>query len=361
MTLSTIAYFITDHGFGHAGRAAAIMAAMERLVPHIRFELFTTSPKWIFEDSVKNAFGCHSVQTDVGLVQLSPLEEDLAATVRALKHWIPFDGIQVQRLADLVNRLACHLVICDISALGIAVARRAGVPSVLIENFTWDFIYGAYTKQAPEMKAFASYLTDQYAQADVRIQTEPLCSRVDGTICLSPISRVPRTPPAVIRGQLKTPEEAKMVLVSMGGVPDQFRFLDRMPGDIDPYIVIPGSNRHTISHEKVIQLPAHSRFFHPDLLSAADLLIGKAGYSTTAEAYHAGIPFAYVARPQSPESPALERFITHRMESRAISAQTYADGQWLQMLPDLLKLQKFSITEENGSTAVARWIGDRYL
>ncbi len=361
MRSATIAYFITDHGFGHASRSAAVMAALESLVPAVRFELFTTSPRWLYEDSLNNTFGYHSVPTDVGLVQLSPLEEDLEATCRALQKWLPFDEALIQHLSDQVNRLGCHLVICDISALGIAVARKAGIPSVLVENFTWDWIYAAYGSAFPEMNGFANDLKKQYDQADMHIQTEPLCNEIDGAIRLAPISRSPKTPPSIIRNQLNIPSHAKMVLVSMGGVPDRFRFLDQLPEAIAPFIVIPGSKHPAVSHRKVIQLQAHSRFYHPDLLAAADLLIGKAGYSTVAEAYHAGVPFGYVARSQSPESPALEQFIETHMVSRPISAETYSDGRWLQKLPELLKLHKKIDCKENGADKAARLIADLYL
>ena len=361
MRSATIAYFITDHGFGHASRSAAVMAALERMVPEVRFELFTTSPRWLYEDSLANIFGYHSVQTDVGLVQLSPLDEDLEATCRALQKWLPFEEALIQQLADQVNRLGCRLVMCDISALGIAVARKAGVPSVLVENFTWDWIYAAYGEMFPEMVGFSNDLNEQYDQADMHIQTEPLCNDVEGAIRLAPISRSPRTPPSIIRDQLSIPSHAKMVLVSMGGVPDRFRFLEQLPEAIAPFIVIPGCDRPAVSHLKVIQLPAHSRFYHPDLLAAADLLIGKAGYSTVAEAYHAGVPFGYVARSQSPESHALEQFIETHMVSRPISAETYSDGRWLQKLPELLDLRKKINGEENGADKAARLIADQYL
>ncbi|MBI5895745.1 MAG: hypothetical protein HZB24_07000, partial [Desulfobacterales bacterium] len=101
---------------------------------------------------------------------------------------------------------------------------------------------------------------------------------------MPPIARTPRTEPGEIRRRLKIPEGAPMVLLSMGGVPDQFQFLSRLPERIDAYIVIPGANNMSSPHPKVILLPTHSGYFHPDLLQAADLLIGKAGYSTIAEA-----------------------------------------------------------------------------
>ena len=356
----TFAYFITDHGFGHASRAAAVMAAMQRVSPRVRFELFTTCPRWIFEDSLQGGFGYQEVRADVGMVQRSPLEADLDATLRELEGWMPFDTTLIDRLAQAVTERQCRVVVCDISPLGVAVAKSASLPCVLIENFTWDWIYAPYLRQVPALAVHAEFFRNIYDAADLRIQTEPLCRAVDGAVRVAPISRAPRTAPEALRARLNIPTDARMVLVSMGGVPDRFQFLERLPAVLDAFIVIPGAGDMPRSHEKVIPLPARSGFFHPDLLRAADLLIGKAGYSTIAEAFHTGVPFGYIARTQSPESPALERFITACISSRPISTDDYTTGRWMEMLPELLALPRGPPAGPNGADEVSRLLWERY-
>lgn len=68
-----MAYFISPHGFGHAARAAAVIGALQELHPAFRFEIFTTVPYWFFEDSLACHLGYHSLGTDVGLGQKTPL------------------------------------------------------------------------------------------------------------------------------------------------------------------------------------------------------------------------------------------------------------------------------------------------
>ena len=69
----SIAYFISPHGYGHAARAAGVMEAVHELNPSIRFEIFTKVPSWFFDDSSSGNFGYHSLLTDIGLVQRTPL------------------------------------------------------------------------------------------------------------------------------------------------------------------------------------------------------------------------------------------------------------------------------------------------
>jgi len=42
--MPTLAYFITPHGFGHAARACAVMAAAQQRIPNLLSEIFTRSP-----------------------------------------------------------------------------------------------------------------------------------------------------------------------------------------------------------------------------------------------------------------------------------------------------------------------------
>ena len=357
MALSTsIAYFITPHGFGHASRAAAVMAALSGMVPDIRFELFTTCPRQIFTASLNTEFGYHPTQSDIGLVQSSPLSEDLAATCRQLDQMLPFKKNLVDALADTIRTLNCRLVICDIAPLGIAAARAVGLPSILVENFTWDWIYCGYLKAAPGLQPHIEYLAQIFRQADHRIQTFPLCNPVDGCPKTAPIGRGAKSDRARTRSRLGIDERDKMVLVSMGGVPDRFDFLSRLPERMAPFLVIPGADGRPSPHPKVRLLPTHSDFYHPDLMAAADALVAKAGYSTIAEAYQCGLPFGYVRRPQSPESDALEKFISENMPAKAIAPETYIDGSWITALSDLLNMPRSASQRENGAGQAARII-----
>lgn len=355
-TSPTIAYFITPHGFGHASRAAAVMAALSELIPGIRFELFTTCPHQIFTASLETDFGYHPTLTDIGLVQTSPFAEDLAATCRQLDHMLPFNSTVVEDLAKTIRKLNCRLTVCDIAPLGIAAARAAGLPSVLVENFTWDWIYGGYLKAAPGLQPHIEYFSHIFRQADHHIQTCPLCRPVPDAFQTAPISRRARATRTQVRSRLSIEGGDKMVLVSMGGVPDRLDFLSRLPEQIGPFLVIPGTDGRSSPHPKVIMLPRHSDFYHPDLMWAADALVAKAGYSTIAEAYQCGLPFGYVSRPQSPESDALENFITRHLPARVISPESYADGTWIGGLPELLRLPRIVSQRENGAWQAARII-----
>lgn len=355
-----MAYFISSHGFGHAARSAAVMTALNQLDPAIRFEIFTQIPDWFFESSLAGPWGYHSVLTDIGLVQKTSLIEDVPETVRRLQQFLPFNPNQIEALAQQVLKLNCGLVICDIAPLGIAVAQAAHIPAVLIENFTWDWIYQAYLPADPRLEPYITYLSQLFKAADYHIQAEPVCQpHPDAHLTTAPISRPLQTGPAQIRRQLDVPLSSKMVMLTMGGVPWQYTFLEQLETHNGFHFIIPGVGSRIERRGPVVLLPNDSGFFHPDLINAADVVIGKAGYSTLAEVYQAGVPFGYISRQQFPESEPLAAYITQHMAGLPIPAEQFQDGSWLSFLPELLALPRRSHETPNGAAQAARFIWDK--
>ena len=354
--MMNIAYFISPHGFGHAARASAVMAVLREIEPAIHFEVFTRVPRWFFDDSVAGSFTYHSLLTDIGLVQETALREDVAKTVESLDRFLPFDSRSIDRLADRLTRSKCNLILCDIAPLGIAVGQAARLPSVLIENFTWDWIYQPYTRDDHRIQKHAAYFAGLFRAADYHVQTEPICLRRFADLRTGPVSRAPRTPRRRTRERLGIPGRAKAVLITMGGIPGKYEFLHRLQAQCGVYFVIPGSFSSVERRANLVLLPHRSEFFHPDLVAACDAVIGKLGYSTVAEAYHAGLPFGYVARPRFRESARVARFVQARMEGLEIREAEFQNGGWLSRLPELLARPLIRRREANGALRVAEFI-----
>jgi hypothetical protein len=351
-----IAYFISPHGYGHAARATAVMDALSSLNRQIGFEIFTQVPRWFFEDSLEYPFGHHALLTDIGLAQQNSLAEDLPETVRRLATFLPFDPTLLANLARQVNRLDCQMVVCDISALGIAVAKAAGLPAVLVENFTWDWIYEGYLAAEPSLGPFITEFQTWFAAADYHLQTEPVCQPRPASLTTRPISRKSRTPAGETRQKLGLPAHAKVVLLTMGGIPWQYTFLEKLAGPQEYYFIIPGAADRPERQDNLVLLPHHSEFYHPDLVNAADAVIGKLGYSTLAEVYQAGIPFGYIVRPDFRESEVLTRYIDQHMSGLAITTTQFVNGEWVSLLPGLLALPRLKHCAANGAEQAAQFL-----
>jgi len=353
-----VAVFVSPHGFGHAARACSVMSALHQRVPQIRFEIFTTVPRWFFADSLHAPFALHRVITDVGLVQHTSLHEDLNATVQRLEELAPTAPACAEHLAARLQHLGCRLVLSDISPLGLSAARVAGLPGVLVENFTWDWIYSGYAPAAPGIERHVDAVASAVADADLHIQATPVCRLHPAARVVPPVSRSPRSSPAEVRSRLGIPPEAPLVLITMGGVPWDYDSLDVLCRHPTAYFVVPGGGRQPQRLGRLTILGHRSAYYHPDLIRASNVVVAKLGYSTLAEVFHAPAAFAFIARSRFPESAPLSRFALEEMAASEIPEQEFTTWRWLQRLDELLGRARPHTPSENGASKAARLITD---
>lgn len=353
-----IAYFISPHGYGHAARSCAVMEAVHAVHDAVEFEIFTQVPRWFFQDSLSGIWRYHPVLSDIGFSQKTPLEIDLQDTISRLDEFYPLDRALVDNLAEKVRRRGCVFTVCDIAPLGIAVARTAGIPSVLVENFTWDWLYEDYATD-PGMVQHIRHLKALFNAADFHIQTEPVCRRDEhADLVTGPVSRKTRMAPAEVRERLGIPYSEKVVLITMGGIRSKFPFLEILR-DQEMRFIIPGSARIPRKEANLILLPQRSEYFHPDFVAASDAVVGKIGYSTLAETYRAGIPFGYIMRKDFRESGTLVSFVKKHMMGLPVGEEEFRSGTWVTLLPRLLAMGGILPGQSDGSQSIAEFLSQK--
>lgn len=333
-----MAAFVSPHGFGHAARTSAVMAEA-----HIRgraaFELFTTAPRWFFDESVPEIFRLHEEVVDVGFRQHSALRCDPVGTADALRGVVPFDERRVKELADAVRGAGCRAVLCDIAPLGVAVAEAAGLPSLLVENFSWGWLYEPFAAEVTELATAGAFLDEWAGRATVHVQTRPLCVRDPSLEVVDPIGRPPRRDRSSARRAFGLAEADTVIVVTMGGHGEDLAFLDRLRAMGDVRFVVTGAES-TEERGNLLLFDNQSPLYMPDLLRAADAVVAKLGYGTIAEVWREGIPFAQVTRPNFREMPPLEAFAARELSGFLLSADEYAEGAWIDRLPELLALPR---------------------
>lgn len=355
--MKAIAYFISPHGFGHAARATAIMTTLHQLDPEICFEIYTLIPEWFFSESLIAPFHYHALKTDIGLIQSSPLAEDPSATLHALNQFFPFSQDHIGQIAQNLADRCCLYAICDISPLGILAGKTAGIPTVLIENFTWDWIYENYSQEYPGFSKHITLLNEVFQKPDIHILAQPYCQpAADAQLVARPISRSPKKDPRAIRSDLGIAKNEKMILITMGGIPQSFHSMESLGRFSNAVFVIPGGGQQFIRTGNLILLPHHSSFYHPDLINACDAAVGKAGYSTIAELYNAGIPFGYFSRNSFRESSFLTAFIDENMPGIEMQGQQISDTDWQNQIPELLSLPRAHRDQTNGAFQIAEFL-----
>jgi hypothetical protein len=387
-----LAVFVSPHGFGHAARTAAVLAALRALRPALEATLFTSVPRWFFEESLDFPVDYRLLVSDVGLVQRSAVEEDLAATVERLERfWAEAKGFHLGEIRRQLCDAGACAVLCDISPFGLLAAKTADLPTVLLENFTWDWIYEPLVEREPRFAPWVERLRALFALADLHLRAEPSCGAETAALeqapasptglsyfpsmrvfpsssssssssvptVVPPIARQPRATREATRARLGVEGGRPLVLVSFGGVPWLFERLDRWRAAADFDFVVPGGAEREERRGNLLLLPHHTPLFHPDLVAAADVVVGKLGYSTVAEADAAGARLLYLPRPGFREHAVLERFVRERLPCDEMPLDELRSGAWLERLPALLARPRPPASPSAGAARAAEAIVQR--
>ncbi|HVJ26827.1 MAG TPA: hypothetical protein VM493_04765, partial [Vicinamibacterales bacterium] len=158
----SVCFYISGHGFGHASRQIEIINALARgrtasgaSSTDVDIVIRTSAPAWLFERTAHQPFTLLAGPCDTGIVQFDSLRLDERATAEEAA---AFYGTLPERAADEARLLREHdvrLVICDAPPLACAAAAVAGVPAIVLSNFTWDWIYEGYestfARHAPQV------------------------------------------------------------------------------------------------------------------------------------------------------------------------------------------------------------------
>jgi hypothetical protein len=278
------------------------------------------------------------VASDPGMVQRGPFDADLDATARALDAWL--DGIDeaAESVAAELESAGSAVVLCDIDALGILAAAQAGIPSVLIENFRWDWIYAELPEATDALRDAARRIGAIYRRADLHLQVAPVCDPVERAVKIDlPVARAARASRDEARAELGLGPAERVVLVTMGGVPGEEPPLDALWRRSDLTFVLTGAAR-TERLRNVLRLAQSEPLYLPDLVRASDGVVAKLGYSTAAETWREGRPMMRVTRPLWPETPAMSLWAARNVPGFEIDDSALRSGEWMARLDELLAL-----------------------
>lgn len=305
-----IAAYVTGHGFGHATRTAEVLRAVRRLEPGLPITIVSTAPADLFEGVVSGPLRLRRLACDVGLVQKDALTIDEPATAAAWReHARGFDTL-VQAEATRLRQGHARVVLGDVPPLAFAAAAEAGVPSVALANFSWDWIYRHLAAREPALAEAAAHSAACYSRCGLllRLPFAGDLSAFPTTEDIALVARRPRVSRFDARRRLGLPS-GPLVLLSFGGI--------GMPG-FDPAVLadLTGLSFFAVAEGSVgsgpARLPDNASFVprdrlrasglgYEDVVGAADVVVTKPGYGIVSDAIGAGTAVVYTERGDFPE------------------------------------------------------------
>ena len=301
--LSSILYYITGHGYGHAVRSHQVIRALASARPDLSIHVRTTAPEWLFGNSpTRVTYSRHSI--DVGIVQRDSLRMELAETLEACRQLHDRLPEIIRGELAFIRANDIRLIIGDTPPLCFEIAARAAIPSVSITNFTWDFIYRAYADDDHGFAPLIDELTAFYGKASLALTLPHPCdtSMFPRQQAIPWITRRSLLTKLEARAKFALPQSATIVLLSFGGLG-----LDRLPWEKlkqqQQFLFVTTGDAKK-SNGNVLVLPDRQSQYE-DLVRAGDAIVTKPGYGIVADVLAHQAPILYTDRGEFPEYPRL--------------------------------------------------------
>jgi L-arabinokinase len=361
-----IVWYISGHGFGHASREIEIINALRDRRPDVPIVVRTGATRWIFDLTLRAPVDFQQTECDTGVVQIDSLRLDEAETVRrAAAFYAGFDA-RVAAERDVLRSILPSLVVGDVPPLAFAAARAAGVPSIAIANFTWDWIYEGYEPERFGAPDLVRQIRDACAQADLFLRL-PMwggfdMARTEATFDLPLVARRSARDPLDTRKALGLPVDRTLVLLSFGGhglkglSPAAFdtfgdEFVAVITGHLEMSEAAHLSRRGVIEFDEQALYDAGWRY--EDLVAAVDVVATKPGYGIIAECAAHETAILYTSRGRFVEYEVLVRDMPRYVRSQFIPQEALFAGEWRAFLEELLRQDRPSPADVSGAAAAA--------
>ena len=326
---SAIAFYISSHGYGHAGRQQALIRSLADagLTVHVR----SAAPHKFFDGP---GIIHHSQAYDVGVIQPSALRVDPVATHRAYTALMTERDAIIQAELAYIRQQNIGLIVGDMPPIAFAIAYAAGLPSVAITHFTWDWVYSAYIAHEPAFADIVAQIRADYGLASVALRL-PFAHEFDMfphvedmPLLVNPITR--QRPQ--LEAELDIPPGQRIALLSMGGHSWDGGDLSALrQQDSWTFLVMPDLFARMADWPQIRCIPDNFPAFH-DLIAAADVVIGKAGGSTVSECLAHQTPMLYTLRDDFRENVLLDEALQRYLHSQRLDQQQLLQGDWISQL-----------------------------
>ncbi|NDL67713.1 hypothetical protein [Anaerotalea alkaliphila] len=303
--MKTIAYYISDAGFGHMTRSLAII---EHLLETTEHDIYISGSE-VQTDYTKIYLASHldrikfdKVQTDARTVYVDhSFEVDVKATEDNIREFLAGLGeaVETEMLRLKHRNVAC--VVTDLSILGIKVAKALGRPVVGISNYTW---YHRYKKYGIGEELIAPYL-EAYNEMD-KMLTLGLSDSMDGLACpTEQVGFVARKTNSAADRMLRTSywPSAYVSIGQMANYSEKEIAVDFPDGH-----VFATGNVKLRGNVHVAPLPARVGNTQ-DYVASSSMAIIKPGWASVAECLVYGVPFGVVKTNRAEDGEIVEKLV----------------------------------------------------
>ena len=366
--MATVTFYISGHGYGHASRQIEIINSLARHMPTLGILVRTSAPRWLFDRTVRAPFRFFECPCDTGIVQIDSLRLDEEESVRRAASFYATFEERVAREAAFLHEHRVDLVVCDAPPLACAAAEMAGRQSIVISNFTWEWIYGGYRALFERIGPHViPTIRQAYAEAREgwRLPMHGGFADIRSVKDLPWVARhATVTRDAVLR-RLAIPSDRPLALASFGG----YGVRDLDPATLDCLstwtVVITGRETPAALPNGVAFVDESALYAsglrYEDLVAACDVVVSKPGYGIISECIANDTALLYTSRGHFVEYDVMVREMPRVLRCAYIDQESLLAGRWHAALDELLAappVQAPPLTD--GADVAASWLA-RYI
>jgi hypothetical protein len=323
MKRPTVYITITNHGFGHATRTAAVAATIQKLFPEVLLIMTTTAPRWLLECYIEGDFIHRPRAYDLGVVQADSLQMDKEATRAKLLEIRKNQDSLVASEVNFIQQNSVGLILADIPFLAANIAKAANIPCWMSSNFGWDFIYRSWGDTE-----IADWISDCYSKSD-RLFRLPFYEPMEAFTNITDIGLTggsPRYTADELRTiwQIHTPKE-QTILLTFGGLGLQkipYHNLQQFPDW--QFIAFDVSAPELPNLLKITD----KKWRPVDMMPICGRVVSKPGYGTFAEATKLGVPLVSMTRDDFAEATFLLQGISNYNHHQILTPAEFFQGNW---------------------------------
>ena len=367
LPMSTIFFYVSGHGYGHASRQVEIIRALRAKRGDIRLFVRTSAPSWLFERGLGDLVELSHVEVDTGVVQIDSLKVDVAASTAQASAFHEQLEARSESEARLLTACRADLVVADIPPLAFSAAARAGLPAAAAANFTWDWIYGAYQSEVARTPNLVPRIQRAYATAAVawRLPMHGGFESFSRIVDVPHVARRSSRDPRDVRKILNLPTTQPLVLISFGryGLSE----IDwSTVATITDYGIVLTHNGNQYTAVDGVRLGAGSPFrlvdegtlrrsglSYEDLVRAMDAVITKPGYGIIAECAANDTAVLYTSRGRFIEYDILVEAMPRYVRCGYIPQDALFRGDWKPPLDALLAAPRPAAADFSGAAVIA--------
>ncbi|XP_010548967.1 PREDICTED: L-arabinokinase-like [Tarenaya hassleriana] len=347
------AYYVTGHGFGHATRVVEVVRHLIAVGHDVH--VVTGAPDFVFTSEIQSPrLFIRKVLLDCGAVQADALTVDRLASLEKYVETavVPRASI-LETEVDWLQSIKADLVVSDVVPVACRAAADAGIRSVCVTNFSWDFIYAEYVMAAGyHHRSIVWQIAEDYSHCEFLIRLPGYCPMpafrdvIDVPLVVRRLHKSRKE----VRKELGISENVKVVILNFGGQPSGWKLKEEyLPPDW--LCLVCGASETQELPPNFMKLAKDA--YTPDLIAASDCMLGKIGYGTVSEALSYRLPFVFVRRDYFNEEPFLRNMLEFYQCGVEMIRRDLLMGHWRPYLERAISLKPCYEGGTNGGEVAA--------